>query len=91
MPLLFSWPPCCHELQRSVKQVAAPSLPCSHFIVGKLGAVAVRDADVRPGGQRGEHRQLRPDAFIGGLIGCDVGERVLHWGESSSSGLSKVL
>lgn len=43
------------------------------FVAGELGAVVVRDADARAGRQRREHRQLRPDAFPGGLAGHDPG------------------
>ena len=42
-------------------------------VAGELGAVVVRDADARAGRQRREHRQLRPDAFPGGLVGHDPG------------------
>ena len=43
------------------------------FVAGEPGAVVVRDADARAGRQRREHRQLRPDAFPGGLAGHDPG------------------
>ena len=42
-------------------------------VAGEPGAVVVRDAAARAGRQRREHRQLRPDAFPGGLAGHDPG------------------
>lgn len=39
----------------------------------ELGAVVVRDAGPGPRRQRGEHRQLGPDAFVGGPVRDDGG------------------
>ncbi len=73
MPLRFSLPPRCQleygvgEARGHARFVAQPR------VAGEPGAVVVRDAE--PGGrrQRGEHRQPRPDAPLGGLVGDNTG------------------
>ena len=56
-----------------VGEVGGHAEPFAQFrVAGGLGAVVVRDADPGPGRQRGEHEELRSDAFAGGLVGHDA-------------------
>ena len=73
MPFLFSLLPRCQLEYGSAKVRVHAQLVAQARVAGELDVVVVRDADARAGRQRREHRQLRPDAFPGGLAGHDPG------------------